>query len=397
MKPHATRRKHIVLLGVLLGTCVGGWSQDVPTDNARPVGNVADVDQTLPVLSLRFDEKDQKSIRMIAPIYEAPLQCGTDGTIYINSYVPPKFTTHELFAFLPDGGARDFNMAEIPELYLGGYGPRAWYPGKSSVGLLLTALPQSEVQELLSSPNGETQALRQLGQQGRAYIARFSTDGGYLSYAPLSIPSFKPGKIAVLDSGEFIVLGVDRVTNTPRIALVDKSGALERYIELPGGLPTESALMPASRFNTEEKDEAAFVSEIQALGFYQMVRHGGAVLMLLPGSAGPLFEIGPGGSVLTVPLTAPKGFVLDSALPSDEGLYLRFRRAGTNDGKHDDAAVWQVSEAGGVPTERIDLGDLTLWDVICVDHGAFKVIRPGPTPQQARLLSGKAIPADNSN
>jgi hypothetical protein len=400
--------RHIIHLLLFAALSLAGFSGYVsaqssanvqPGDEATKDEIAARVTGVIPAEKLRFDPKDQRTIRMIAQIYEAPLQCGADGTVYINNFVPPDFASQQLFGFSEGGSVYQFNMGSITDLYSPGNGPKSWFPGKSLVAFLLWATSDTEerTQAILSPKTSDASTGKEFAGKRYWYIAEFSAQGNYISSAKLDIPSFEPARIAVLDTDEFVILGLDRASGVPRLALLDKSGRLEQYLEPPADFPTKSKLMPASRFSKDDKDEAELFAKSQALGFYQMVRHKDAILMAEPGSEGPLFEVGPGGALRTVNVVPPKGFVIDSVLPSDSGLYVRFRRTGTNDGRNDDAAVYEINESDGSPLEKIQLANLTMWDVICVHKDSFIAIRPGSVAQEAILLSAKPQPADGPN
>jgi len=189
--------------------------------------------------------------------------------------------------------------------------------------------PEQQV-ETLEDEEGHKLTLRRTTGKRHQYIARFDKDGTYKGVIKLDLP-FYVYTFAAFGSGTLVAQGMDE-NEIPRIALLDSSGQLIRYLQL-------------------EKDMTA-VSEVpkKELNYGGGSADPGAIVMdsrFIPSQTGILFlrslasmrvyEIQESGEVRAVKIKPPEGYDVEELITSDRNWLVRFRRPNPN-------GVWSDAE-----------------------------------------------------
>jgi hypothetical protein len=86
----------------------------------------------------------------------------------------------------------------------------------------------------------------------------------------------------------------------------------------------------------------------------------------------PLFQAFPDGSVRTIKLPKVEGFGLGELIPSDDQIYVQYRKPNANLNRSDQMLILELDANTGEELRRIEPGDL---EVACVHQGVFRVIR----------------------
>jgi hypothetical protein len=87
----------------------------------------------------------------------------------------------------------------------------------------------------------------------------------------------------------------------------------------------------------------------------------------------PLYEVHANGSIRSIELPRVEGFTADSLIPSDELLYVRYRKMGTgNDGE---GLILEVNPTSGEEMRRIPSGNFSVWSVACVRDRTLRAVR----------------------
>ena len=110
---------------------------------------------------------------------------------------------------------------------------------------------------------------------------------------PLDV-KFIPLRVALLGSGEYILLGWERGNELPKLAVLKEDGTLRRFID----------------FDDRE------VSKEESLAKAQFVPFGGNVMLTYPGTTRPMLVVNASGASRLVPIAFPAGYVLRDALVS---------------------------------------------------------------------------------
>lgn len=373
------------------------WSQDHGQD--KKVSTPAAVVVSIPQYEIQVPKEDEKTVRLVSPAWGGLPQCASDGTMFVNYVLPGfQFLHQSLNSFNPDGHSQAFDTSRITDLYDTSSGALTFGAGEDAVVMLLRATkdPTTSSEAPQGAAAGQTGPDRVYTGEHGWFIAIFDRSGNYKKSFQVSTLGFEPLRMGVFDSGDILVLGVDPINRVPKLALFDPSGDVKRFLTPPEDLPTESAFITSSNVTAPEnkfsKDNIQSMKLRQSLGFYQITQVKDSLLLVEPGSTGPIFEARPNGAVRAVPIKTPEGFVLDSVVPSDSGLFVRLRRKGTFSGKDADAIMYQINPTDGTPIKQIHMGNMSVWSVACVHDDKFQTIYAGSDGKMV-LNRGKLEPA----
>ena len=233
-----------------------------------------------------------------------PPSCTSEGTAYLEIFgdLPPttQVFAGDLYSVSESGEVKKIerNLTAPQRTDLSAF----WmYPGTDAVATLyrLTPRDRGEDGELL---------------QPKYHIALSRNDGSFLKDIKLDL-KFQPLKIAMLDSGRFLALGVEPLNDEPMLSLLDSDGTYLRTIDLdPGPVAASNSLQTinAKLLSHAEPSHAATVMASDAM----FVPYGNKVLFFVPGSGLPVRILGEGGEENAVTLSLPKGELLQSVLPA---------------------------------------------------------------------------------
>ena len=155
----------------------------------------------------------------------------------------------------------------------------------------------------------------------RYFLSVSDYDGDSARLISLDV-RFKPLKVALFGSGDFLVLGWDESNLLPLLALVKDDGTIRRFIDLdrkpeplykPRSTIKEPERAPETRPDLATLQRAAFVPLLQS-GFAHLSRH-------REKHPCPRFF----GCRWTIPIALPGGFVLHDVLPPGERRTLVLR------------------------------------------------------------------------
>jgi hypothetical protein len=141
-------------------------------------------------------------------------------------------------------------------------------------------------------------------------------DGTFSKLIHLDL-KFEPLKVAILDSGKFVVLGVDTLNEKPVLAFLDSDGTYLRPIDLDSRPMEESAQLHEIYKRTETSSGSGkMLMAATALGDF--APYGEKVLFYQSGSNLPVHVIGEGGEENVIKVALPKGFALESILAAEK-------------------------------------------------------------------------------
>lgn len=151
----------------------------------------------------------------------------------------------------------------------------------------------------------------------RVYVARFDLDGSYKGALKLDL-KFLPMQIAAFESGNFLIAGLDQ-SNVARVALMDPSGELLRYVELPRDIAENPKAVERSCGNSPFTFFCGDMSSVaMSAGFFP---YRGRILFLRGLDASRIYEIRDSGEVRMVKTKNTAGLNVDDLLPSDRNWF----------------------------------------------------------------------------
>jgi len=242
-------------------------------------------------------------------------QCSPDGSPYVSTHLGgmdiAEFTHSGVVTFPAN------KVNDVPEPHFADF-----FVSDSGVYVHVTGLENVHNEELqfTDSITGKQHSEWVRRGEPRDYIAQFSTDGSYKSAVKVDVPRFTAYQIAAFDSGNFLVAGVDD-QKVPRIALLNPSGQIVKYIELPKDITenSKSAQNVLKAWNVTTDIGAAAL-------FAQFVPYRQNVLFIRSMMDTPIYEIRDGGEVHTIKVKPPSGYRMGSVIPSDRNWLIEFEK-----------------------------------------------------------------------
>jgi hypothetical protein len=325
----------------------------------------------VPTYTIQLDREHRTEYPMPSPLYEAPLPCTEDGTVFMDLYMPPRFDSEVLFAFEPDGKKTTYRFEDIPDLYdLANKFHFSVDATDAGVSFLIRATRDSAKEFPTAGKDP-----RYTGEHNW-YITRFDRDGSYKNSFAIDIPHFEPERIAQFDTGQYLVLGMDKLEPSPKLAMLDSDGTLRRFLNSPESLAIKSPFPEPPKSSSTTKERLHSIQVQLALQNYQFAHHGSAVVLLEPGSQGPVFEVFPDGSVNTIPIQPQPGYALDSIIPSNgKNLFVRFRVPGDAFWGQGQGLIEEIDITDGTSLKRISFPEFSLWDILCIHDDKAKILR----------------------
>src|ERR1017187_3025451 len=254
----------------------------------------------------------------------SPLQCTATGDVLVGIPTPPAFRESRV-ASLSRYGGRVLDFQTIPGLY--DMQLLTFFPSHSDVAFLFHASEENKESDYrMVTDKGQIVTGKDNRTEHNYYVVRFGLDGQYKSKTKL--PSGKLDfKVVALPSGDLLLLSYDQANRTPVLQVLDESRRPVNAIPLQGGLVNDEAI---DRGRSGDALDAAKAS--MSVSSWQFIPARGKVLLYRPKANAPILEIGNGGSVREVPVEGPRGYELDSFIPSTKHWFAIFRRSGIGNG-----------------------------------------------------------------
>jgi len=309
-----------------------------------------------------------------------PALCDANGNPFVKVYGTDGM---HILAFTPKG-AIPFDtrqITDVPEPELTNY----FFVRSSGIFLLVLGMENTrkEEQSIIDEQGREGKRLVTKGEY-RYYIARFDRDGTYKGALKLD-SGFHYQQLAAFDSGVFVVAGLDE-NNTPRVALLNSSGQMLTYVQLPKDITDR----PKSAAKSFEASFGSTASMDVITGSSQFFSYNENVLLERAGNIAPIYEIRESGEVRAVRLKIPNGLTLDHFIPSDHNWFIAVRKD-PNDMASE--TIYEVNPENGEPLRQYRIESKNGFEeaLSCATQDGFTGIRH----KQGRLtvLHGVAEPA----
>lgn len=212
-------------------------------------------------------------------------------------------------------------------------------------------------------------------EEPRSYIARFDEDGSYRGSVKLDLP-FRPKRLSGFDSGGFVAAGFDE-GKIWRVALLDSSGSLLKYVEFPKENEKSPEKSFERSFGTSAGDSNVGSSLFAALaGFFP---YHGSVLYVRGHSGAPIYEISESGEVRVIKIKAPGGHAVEGFIPSDRNWLVTFGKTGELPNR-EQSDLYDVDMATGELLREYRVEQYSRFsdaeqEVACVYQDEFRAVR----------------------
>lgn len=330
------------------------------------------VDGDMPVLPLSDN-----------PLFRAyPGQCDADRNPYLKlrgmrGQEEVGLTRKGVITFSPD------KMTDIPEPKIDNF-----FVAESAVYFIASGLENVKEEPYTSIDPATNQPRRRIRRTGTRpqFIVRFDKDGTYRSTLRLDLPFFVM-QIAVFNSGNYVAAGVDN-DKVPRVALLNGSGRLQKYLELEKDL--------GNRAKSARKNVAAIFGGDSGADTIAMLAnlyaYGEKVLLVRTSTGTPVYEIRDGGEARAVTIKPPTGYTLWGLIPSDKtwvaDLAKRAATGGLSDAEH---VFYEVNPETGELVRELRLERDPKIQPACWDGSELTAIRHADN--RITILRGTPEPA----
>ena len=311
--------------------------------------------EDVPRVKLAFAE-EQDVPQLGAQVVFGPIDSPPDGAVFLEASPPsnPQAATLWSVAKVNDTSAvTSFAPDKISDLH----DPqlRTYFATESLVAELVNATRDdalSTSKRVIVVPStGERSEQNVRSGTRHNYIATFDRQGNYKEAVELDVP-FKPQRIAVFNSGLYLVIGHD-TENKTKFAFVNADGSLQRLLD------TEKPMLGWQKMIEGMGLSKAGPAEFWAnsppqLGLAQILPFRDKLLFVWPGLTW-ILEISPSGSVRRVPIHVPEGFIIDHFVPSEKMWYVSFRKYGADSIVDLETTLYEISPLGGKPIRCFDM------------------------------------------
>jgi len=272
-----------------------------------------------PVFEINLSEDSDLGSMPWAKDWPAPTQgdCDGEGNLYVWRWPPGQglagFTSKGIVTFLSG------QMTDIPTPFAHG-----GFVSKSAVYLGVDGIENPSPEEKTAEDaEGHTFTVRSTKGERHRYIARFDKDGTYKGALKLDLP-FYVSTFAGFESGTMVAQGLDE-NKIPRIAMLDSSGQLIRYLEL------EKDMSAVSEIPKKEISYGGGQADAGAIAMTSnFTPSNGKLLFLRSLASQRVYEIQESGEVRAVKIKAPQGYDVEGLIATDKNWLVLFRKPKPN-------------------------------------------------------------------
>jgi hypothetical protein len=338
----ATRSRNWILLSLLVP--MAAISQvAAPDPKNSPSGQV-----DLPSERVQFSPATPLPQVNASPVMQDPIHCAPDGAAFVDFVRPPDFRSHLIYSIDKPDRTVSFSPDQIP--------------GISQVVLISYFPSESKVAFLVYAKPSEQAASDQQTHPGAYFIAIFDRDGKFDKLNKLDLP-FAPHNLALFESGNMIVLGEDQTKRISRMALLDSTGVLIRFLDPQATISNESA--------QRGYGSGPGSAMISALSEAQFLPYGQSVLLVAHGTTLPVLVIGESGIDREVQVNLPKDQVIANFIPSTgPNWFMRSMQPDGANGLGKNFRVFEMDPQSGERTKSLEVGVFP-GSIGCETDGAF--------------------------
>jgi hypothetical protein len=201
----------------------------------------------------------------------------------------------------------------------------------------------------------------------RDYLLSVSDRDGDLASLLKLDARFKPLKIALFGSGDYLLLGWDEGNLVPKLALLKEDGTIRRFIDLDEH-KAETKSAGWGKVDLKMMEGAAFVA------------FGSEVMLTYPGTTKPVIVLNAAGDVRMIPIYIPGGYVLHDVLYSGTRggtLVVRVKAEGDESKKATDEPLerlFELNSYDGNLVREFTFDRQKVSEVACAAHSTLTAI-----------------------
>lgn len=350
-----------------------GWAQDVPAPSRVAAGAGP------PALIIQFKSVGPPLAISPGDMFLGYPLCSANGTTFLNVRLSPNYAEQSLIGVSPKGELTRYAIGSAPGLvHVNVVSVDA---SSSDVDVLVSAQKLDILRDHGIDP--DSPEARTDSASYHFFILRFDSDHAAPDETVLTLP-FDPIKLAVISKDAFMILGFDRVNNTPIVAFVDNSGQLVREVDTYNSVGNVDSLVANAPqgIASQMQGSGRTAQAEMLLSTAQLVHYGDALLLLIPGSSARVTVVRSNGDIQSTTLHLPKGFVAESLVSSDRNWVVR-----VSDGSQNGPGLLAVFDpASGDVLRVIRNSQLSANDITCVHDGNYFAIHGAPDGKQLKLF-----------
>lgn len=329
-----------------------------PQQNSPAPAHTDKTQAEIPVTVIHFGAPKLLS-ENASPMIVDPMQCSADGKAFIEMVLDDDVLRRPLYSVSSNGDVFVFDRINLPGLR--DVQVTAYFPGESHVVSLISARPVS---------TGQDRGAAKLPPVN--YLVVQDPKGQRTKVLDLKL-RIKPSQVAELNSGRFLVIGVEPINNLPELELLESDGSFVRQLDVEGTTYGGSPSIAQVFGDTAKSDLRA------VLGWSHFVPWGQQVLLVQGGSRLPVFVIGEGGIQRTVKIAVPQTLELESIIPMQASWLVRMksvedskRLAGQNVVYGMQSRLYEVdSSTGELIREVMPPIDMRTNEIVCAANNQF--------------------------
>jgi hypothetical protein len=256
---------------------------------------------------------DERAILGLPPLNSGSVvHCSNEGTFFVDLSTDfsssDSMASPEFFSVKPSG--------EVKSLQ------RMMPPGFTDISLRDFFVADHTLVTLLEGMGSDDQTDKSAPRKTHSFLSLSDHDGSFAKLISLNL-RFKPLKVALFGSDDFLVLGWDETNLVPQLALLKEDGTIRRFVDLDYRRHPEFYATYGSMKEAESSEQGR--ATLALLQRAEFVPYGSQVLLTYPGTARPISVLSAVGEDRSIPIDLPRGFVLHDVLISSPSYPLILR------------------------------------------------------------------------
>jgi hypothetical protein len=326
-----------------------------------------DPEEQIPVVRLEFKPTGVVPGVSGASAFASPIVCSTDGVPYVSFVDTKSFGIQSVTSLDPKGG-HAFSVQQIQGLY-GINSIRGVFVNDSMVGLLITATKDPSNPRTVNIGKDLPPLIMYPGKH-QDFLAEFDLSGNFTKAVELP-EGLDIWRLAALPDGSLLALGYDRINARPHLMILGSDGDRKRDLQIPAIMEDNRVLSEGASADMKKQMQAEDI-----MNSWQFAWARQKVLLFQARSSAPILEVGAGGAVREVTIEHPKGYGIDSVLPSNDRWLIRFRKDGlsetgaiNSDPKTKNFALYEIDSVDGSLRRQIEISEGSFYSASCEKDG----------------------------
>jgi hypothetical protein len=343
--------------------------QKAAVESADTSAPADDSEEQIPVVNLEFKPAGAVPGVSGTSAFVNPVVCSADGVPYVAFMDSKSFGSQSVTSLDPKGG-HVFSTQQIQGLY-GIQNIHGVLASDSMVGLLVHATKDPSNPQTVNIGK-DLPPLTTYPGKHQDFLAEFDLNGNFTRVVELELPEgWHVWRLAALPDGSLLALGYDRINARPHLVILGSGGDRKRDLQIPAMMDENPVFSEGTSPELKKQMQAE-----DTMNSWQFAWARQKVLLFQTHSSAPILEVGAGGAVREVTVEHPKGYVIDSVLPSNDRWLIRFRKeglsqtGGTNtDPKANNYVLYEVNPGDGSIRRKLVMGISSFYSASCEKDG----------------------------